>query len=328
MATPLLFITSAISSYLITAFYLYRASRHGRLIVLAMLVAMLYGLSLELLDIRTLHGYFYQRVLIMIGGFPDWVPLAIAATWGTVFYVVSTTSNRFGLTWYQRPMVDGLLALSLDLILDPIMSKSRLVARVGEFCASGSFPPGKDVGLGMWVWCVPETDRALWFGVPVANFFGWFLVVAFLSFAVRFAIRWTHAESKNAWFQIGVLLAAAAIALVVFMPIQIAFSHLNPTLGWILTGVVAAFPFFFVLRAGFKPRHVDKPDLWVLAFPVLVCVSGFTTCFYADLYKKDAQLLWGILLVSLATIAVYTWPFVGRWIYRQGVLSMSADERP
>lgn len=48
------------------------------------------------------------------------VPLCIGISWGVVIYTAMATSDRFGLPWYLRPIMDALLALTIDLGMDAI----------------------------------------------------------------------------------------------------------------------------------------------------------------------------------------------------------------
>ena len=73
---------------------------------------MIYGVLLEYGAIMTFHAYVYGHFLIMIFGA---VPLCIGVSWGMIIYTAMETSDRFALPWYLRPILDALLALTIDL---------------------------------------------------------------------------------------------------------------------------------------------------------------------------------------------------------------------
>jgi hypothetical protein len=73
-------------------------------------------------------------------------------------------TDASSLPWFARPLLDGLLALNIDLAMDTIA-----------------------IRLGMWDW-----GRGLqfhYFGVPFANFWAWFWVVSSFSLGYRILAR-------------------------------------------------------------------------------------------------------------------------------------------
>lgn len=114
-------------------------------------------------------SYSYQPGLLDIGG----VPLIILIFWSIFIYTGYSIANSF-VIWRSRginenekeipanhnvimPAAGALIVLFIDLFMDPLQ-----------------------VARGMWQW----PDGGLYFGVPISNFIGWFLVafVALLIF--------------------------------------------------------------------------------------------------------------------------------------------------
>lgn len=121
----------------------------------------LFGVLLEWATIQQLHAYEYGQFLIMLGD----VPLAIGVGWGTIIYTAHLFSEATTLPPWMRPVLDGLLALNIDLAMDAVA-----------------------IRLGMWEWGIPITEQ--YFGVPYANFWAWFWVVFSFSTGVQlFAYR-------------------------------------------------------------------------------------------------------------------------------------------
>ncbi len=113
--------------------------------------------------------------------YPDWlvylpvrpaVPLAVGLGWACLLpplmFVTESILGR-GASRVRLAALDGLLAVALDLVLDPTVSG----------------PP-----LNMWVWRGPGmTPYSFWLlDVPVFNFVGWFLLVFAASVQLR-AVR-------------------------------------------------------------------------------------------------------------------------------------------
>jgi putative membrane protein len=115
--------------------------------------------------------FHYQPDRIMIFGT---VPVLTPVAWWIIIYCVYNTTNlifsdfrlfkgkghRIPLALFLMASLDGLMAMSLDMLLDPIM-----------VC-----PERK-----RWVW---EFGGA-YFNIPIQNFVGWFLVVFTVSLLIR-----------------------------------------------------------------------------------------------------------------------------------------------
>lgn len=135
------------------------AWRQGAHAVGTLLAGALFGLLVEVFFTAVYAGYTYGSFLLAVRGIPLWVALG----WGTILWTSMQASDRLGAPWYLRPITDGLLALSLDLTLDPVAE-----------------------ALGWWHWIRPGQ----FFGIPYDNFLGWIAIVSFYGLAVRGGFRW------------------------------------------------------------------------------------------------------------------------------------------
>jgi len=87
------------------------------------------------------------------------VPLFIFVAWINIGYlVIATTTLGFGRSTLWLAPLDGVLAAAWDAMVDPLA-----------------------VRAGYWTWSSPDG----FYGVPLSNFFGWFLVVTLLSVVTR-----------------------------------------------------------------------------------------------------------------------------------------------
>ena len=236
------------------------AARQGPARVWQLLVGVVYGLLLEAATIQQLHAYHYGRFLLMLGD----VPLMVGVGWAVIIYGVRLFSDATTLPEWARPVLDGLLALNIDLALDALA-----------------------IRLGMWDWGLGL--RAQYFGVPYANFWAWFWVVFSFSAGLRalsnpttFAGRWLGplgalalglldilamnsliASLPPAWYvpTIGLTLGVA-LALVLSLRPRLARDPADPIAFWVPFGI-----HIFCLAAGLLSGALLRP-------PVLLLVSG------------------------------------------------------
>jgi len=139
---------------------LIHAWQHGTANTLKLFAGAGFGVLLELATIRQLNAYRYGHFLVMVLD----VPFCIGLAWGAIIYAATEFSDASTLPYWARPILDGLLALNIDMALDAVA-----------------------VRLGFWNW-----GRGLefeYFGVPYANFWAWFWVIFFFSAGYRLLAR-------------------------------------------------------------------------------------------------------------------------------------------
>jgi uncharacterized membrane protein len=129
------------------------ASKRGKQYIIEILVAGVYGVLLEILTMIQLEFYTYGDFFVELYG----APIAIGIGWAVIIYTAMATSDKLGLPVKIRPFMAALLALNIDLSMDAIAIRE-----------------------GFWTW----GEYGLWFGVPLGNFFGWFVVVSSYSYFI------------------------------------------------------------------------------------------------------------------------------------------------
>lgn len=150
--------------YIQLALCLHHAWKHGTANLLRLFAGMLFGVLLELATIRQLNAYEYGRFFIMVLD----VPLCIGVAWSCILYSAMEFSDASNLPYWTRPILDGLLALNIDLALDAVA-----------------------IRFGFWDW--GQGLNFQYFGVPYANFWAWFWVIFFFSLGYRLFAR------RNDW---------------------------------------------------------------------------------------------------------------------------------
>ncbi|MEN8173080.1 MAG: carotenoid biosynthesis protein [Chloroflexota bacterium] len=201
--------------------------------VWALSAGIIFGLLLEWATIQQLHAYQYGRFALMIGE----VPLMVGVAWGVIIYSVRLFSYATTLPLWAKPILDGLLALNIDLAMDTIA-----------------------IRWGMWDWGISLEKE--FFGVPYANFWAWFWVVFFFSSGLNYLGK-TNLPFKK-WLVpfgaliIGLLGVLGTNALIVF-GVPRAWYH--TTIGSVLIGAL-------ILIIALRPRlHHALIDLLAILVP-------------------------------------------------------------
>jgi hypothetical protein len=146
-------------------------------------------------------------------------------------------TDALGVRRRYAPIVDSLLAISLDLGFDAIA-----------------------IRMGLWTWVgIGPTDG--WFGVPWGNFYAWLFVTVGFSLVTRWLRQAARDRAALEWLQVLVPLPAFALLLIGLMPF-IALQQLFDTApgggGVVFLLTLAA----FVLVAGWAVfgRDRGQPD--------------------------------------------------------------------
>ncbi len=242
------FITFELVAYVLSVLCFVHALKKGTGNVLRLLAGIIFGVLLELATIRQLHAYSYGTFPTMILD----VPLCIGVSWGSILYSAMEFSDASSLPWLARPILDGLLALNIDLAMDAIA-----------------------IRLGMWDW-----GRGLdfqYFGVPYANFWAWFWVISSFSFGYRWLAH--RKDWTGTWLApllalvTGLVWVLATNAFIVsIVPVNLR----NLVIGLV---ILAALGIIFYLQPRFYQKPVPALAFWVpfvshLYFMIAGAVSG------------------------------------------------------
>lgn len=261
------FILFELIIYIQLALCLYHAWEQGTANLLRLFAGVLFGVMLELATIRQLHAYEYGQFLIMILD----VPLCIGVAWSCIIYSAMEFSDASNLPDWARPVLDGLLALNIDLALDAVA-----------------------IRLGFWGW--GQGLQFQYFGVPYANFWAWFWVLFSFSFGYRLLAQRT--DWVGTWLSsllalivglTGVLGANAFIAFV----IPFIYDGVAVTMTLIL-----ALGLVITLRPKFYRRPVPSLTFWVpFTTHMYILIAGLISGLILD---PPFLLFIGITMVIIA----------------------------
>lgn len=261
------FILFELIIYIQFALCLQHAWKRGTPNLMRLLAGILFGILLELATIRQLQAYEYGQFLLMVLD----VPLCIGIEWSCILYSVMEFSDSSSIPYWWRPVLDGVLALNIDLALDAVA-----------------------IRLGFWDW--GQGFGFEYFGVPYANFWAWFWVVSSFSLGYRILARRTDWIGKWISAALALVMGLAGVlgtnALIVFGTPP----HLRTPI--IFATLALAFGIILLQRPRFYLSPVPSLVFWIPFFMhAYVLIAGLV----AGVILDPPILLWiGILMIAIA----------------------------
>lgn len=241
----LLYYAGTASVLLAIALCLWHASTSEQYAFLA--VGFLYGYVLEQVMITFYETYYYDTEQFALTLFD--VPLHIAIAWTAILYSGWQIGQYLGLSNRRLPFFVALFGLHIDLSMDVIA-----------------------IRVGYWSWDVP----GLWFGVPLHNFYGWFLVAFFFVGSYVALGRYVRRPAVR----LGVALPASLLLLVAAVLAWSALfswstaTEIATVLGLIAVGLLAVATDDLELRP--LPRRLAATSfIFHLFFLAVLLVEGF-----------------------------------------------------
>ncbi len=233
-----------------------------------LVLAILYGLILETLNVHMSQTYSYgTEFLLQIYD----IPLAIGVGWAIIYYVSEKSIESYNLKWWQTPFLMALIALNIDLAIDAVA-----------------------IRLDFWKWLIPLDQE--WFGVPYDNLFGWLAVVWTFVFFINLSKQnfWNKKISKMIKY------SAVAIAPFILAFQIITFSILAAVVSgkFSLSEVLILFSQHDYTYAYFP--EVQKMKAYFFWTIVIILIIYFTKEIYQIRDKVDAK----ISVFSLTIILV------------------------
>jgi hypothetical protein len=246
--------------------------------------AAFFGFLLEWITLKQLHAYRYGQFLIMI----DDAPLCIALGWAVIIYSSMEFSNRIQLPDYARPILDALMALTIDLAFDIIA-----------------------IRLGMWVWIGTPLDQD-WFGVPWTNLWAWFIIVWSFSTFIRALRSWKqHCIRQWIYTPLAVLLSLASLMVANEF---YRFMSINLTGGLLPSLLLVCGSSAIVLELRPRILRTELRDSITLAVPLTFHIFGIFAGISAGIFAK--QPIIGIIAMTMLVFSlichILLW-WLSRW---------------
>ncbi|MDQ2673114.1 MAG: carotenoid biosynthesis protein [Chloroflexota bacterium] len=173
------------------------ALRRGRLPFLELVSAATFGLLLEQGNQLIFETYEYSPDFVLA---IDRAPVVIGLTWALIIAGAMRITDALGVRRRYAPVVDSVLAISLDLAFDAVA-----------------------IRMGLWTWRDIGPEQG-WYGVPAGNFYAWLFVTWSFSFVTRWLRDASHRRRGLEWLQLLVPIPAFGLLLLSILP----FSLLKP----------------------------------------------------------------------------------------------------
>jgi uncharacterized membrane protein len=253
-----------------------------------------------------LYSYPAKSFLLQIFEVPVWVPLG----WCFILYATMRTTTLLGMKWYTAPLLDGFLALNLDLTLDPIA-----------------------INRGWWAWNVMDDPSSQYlssyFGIPLVNFMGWYVIVASFSFFSRWL--WQRADKKNTNTNPALMSLGATVlslpAVVIYQTIGTKLmgqESANPSLfanGMLITTMVWAVCLAVILREAPSFRRDQHINPTLVAVPWVFHLYCFILLWMTRarvppaqntnwLVHESSELAIFMPIAALFGLGLYYWPYL------------------
>lgn len=170
------------------------ALRRGRLPFLELVSAATFGLLLEQGNQIIFETYEYSPDFALA---IDRAPIVIGLTWALIIAGAMRITDALGVRRRYAPVVDSVLAISLDLAFDAVA-----------------------IRMGLWTWRDIGFERG-WFGVPAGNFYAWLFVTWSFSLVTRWLRDASHRRRMLEWLQLLVPVPAFGILLLSLVPFTV-----------------------------------------------------------------------------------------------------------
>jgi uncharacterized membrane protein len=237
--------------------------------------AVVYGFLLEQGAIVVFERYAYA-----LDGFPMTlldVPLTIAFAWAAIVYAALETAERLGLDDATVPAFTALYLLHIDLAIDAVA-----------------------IRIPFWTWA----NDGVWFGVPINNFVGWYLIG--LLFAGAYLLARGRITSRP--LRMAATLVAAVATLIVLLELWLRLVAVHGvrarTVGF---GLMLLAALLVLTRAEVDPRPVSP---FVAAIPVTIHLFYLAVLLTAGYYVAQPLMLVVSLAMLLLGLALHALPAI------------------
>lgn len=291
--SPLPFIVFEVGIFILGLICLIHAWRQERYLAAMMVAAVVYTFLAEFFE--TTQGQYLNGPFFMtLAG----VPIVSPVAWSIMFYAIMKTSDRLGLPWQLRSLLDGLLILTITLSMDPIASTCNAC---GNSIATSA-------GLGFWIWQIPGE----WFNVPLEDFAGDFILFIVFTFFVRLGRRWLPPGNNRSWGNLAIPFLAILLSfpgILILLQTYLWLTRFIPD--YIVLPLILAASALAVFRLGPRLRQDNLVDPVVLAVPLFLHLFFLGALLLTGIYRLRPELLLLWLVIFMLSAVLFTWPYRG-----------------
>jgi hypothetical protein len=240
------------------------------------------------------------------------VPLAVPVMESLIVYAAMLTSDRLQLPLAVRSLFDGLLVLSIDFGMDPIVSRSIV-------CPRGLELFNQNTGVGMWVWKLNSAVEYV-VGIDLNNYAGWFLGIAAFSLTQRLLRRRWPPERLGLPRMVGLAILSLPASMLLFAPLVFGYKFLverTPIPEWVSFSTLIGLSVLLTYRYGRGANRSNPLDPIPLLVPLFLYAYSLVALI-AGQYYLGRPMLVAYWLAALALCALaFTWPSWDRLIARR-----------
>lgn len=275
--SAVLFLLGALAVYLVL---LRHAWKTAPFLAFVLVLIVPYDYVTEFVGLRSgLYYYGAAPLRICLGSHPtgtgscaipdQCIPLAVLLMEASILLAVMRTTDLLSLPRFAKPFLDALIAVNIDVMLDPIASSS-------QWCGTGEGPSFG--GLGFWTWLTRGEAAGLWFGVPLFNYIAWFTDNFAFVVGVRLIAHFFQKGQRGKTIDFFAAVGAIGVILVIEGVLDLVLRWLldlryTPAWQWGVIGGIFGLSVLVVLSSLRALRH-DHPVQWPL-----VAVPGFYFAF-------------------------------------------------
>lgn len=280
----LFFEVSNIVMFISFAIYLIIQKRYRGLSTL--FAGSIFGVLLEFINVYVFNSYYYsQDFFLQVGGKFN-IPIVIGLAWGILLETVHEISKGYKLPILFRSLFDAAFVVSVDFFLDVVSVR---------------------LNGGFWTWKSVTLDYSIngysILGIPWGNYFGWFMVIFYMSIIIHFMDQKKTSLKWN-WLVIRTVISVILAEIFLFVTLLIVIPIVNIGALWLLFLLLyfGAWISFFIVKWKLKIKREEILRNWLLfvfyAFSYGFCVVTMITLGIA----RDAT--WYFILNIIFTVVV------------------------
>ena len=269
-----------LASFALTSLVVFHAIKRGRGGIIKVMSLIIFGICLEYLSIPFTGAYHYSGFIFMLGP----APVSIGLFWMCIIYSAMETSDRLKIKEWTKPFLDGLLALNIDLAMDAIA-----------------------IRLGFWHWGI----QGQWYGVPYANFFGWFNFVFAYSAITRFLRQYLEKNGQKKWIDYSWLLGIPPALGIVLLSnsVMILNLEINTQVILLVCLAISSASIVFIFNKWSKSPHIKRRDWYILATPFFFHIFFLIVLLEQGFFKSAPMLLLVSISMMVLGLGVHLFPY-------------------